>query len=75
MTNERQIGRAMSEEGSSGRHSTALETHGSGPAAQAAQTAQTAQAAAHSATHTATHTAARGVRRIRSIQVACEVPA
>ncbi|NVH77692.1 hypothetical protein FSB08_35710 [Paraburkholderia sp. JPY432] len=69
MTNERQIGRAMSEEGSSGRHSTALETHGSGPAAQAAQ------AAAHSATHTATHTAARGVRRIRSILVACEVPA
>ncbi|MGF6482449.1 hypothetical protein QFZ91_004612 [Paraburkholderia sp. JPY419] len=72
MTNERQIGRAMSEEGSSGRHSTALETHGSGPAAKAAQAAQ---AAAHSATHTATHTAARGVRRIRSILVACEVPA
>ncbi|MGF6842428.1 hypothetical protein QF001_006323 [Paraburkholderia youngii] len=69
MTNERQIGRAMSEEGSSGRHSTALETHGSGPAAQAAQ------AAAHSATHTATHTAARGVRRIAPIEVACEVPA
>ncbi|NUX58913.1 hypothetical protein FSB65_37050 [Paraburkholderia sp. JPY418] len=68
MTNERQIGRAMSEEGSSGRHSTALETHGSGPAARAAQAAQ-------AAAHSATHTAARGVRRIRSIQVACEVPA
>ncbi|WP_429459145.1 hypothetical protein [Paraburkholderia sp. JPY465] len=62
----------MSEEVSSRRNGTALETHGSGPAAQAAQAPQ---AAAHSATHTATHAAARGVRRIRSIEVACEVRA
>ncbi|ADG15699.1 hypothetical protein OKW33_001116 [Paraburkholderia atlantica] len=61
MTNERQIGRAMSEEVSSGRNRSALETRGSGPAAQAAQTT--------------TDAAARGVRRIRSIEIVCEVPA
>ncbi|WP_018434625.1 hypothetical protein [Paraburkholderia atlantica] len=51
----------MSEEVSSGRNSSALETRGDGPAAQAAQTT--------------TDAAARGVRRIRSIEIVCEVPA
>ncbi|RZF25386.1 hypothetical protein EVC45_33805 [Paraburkholderia sp. UYCP14C] len=62
MTNERQIGQAMIEEGLSGRNGSALETHGGTPADRAA-------------VRTARHAVARRVRRSTNTRVVCEVPA